>query len=446
MSSTAVLRKFYKAHVYAGVFIALHFAVLALTGLPLLFRDEIEGVPEAAPIAGALPARIDAAKFEYAWRSFQKAFPRDRPLALFPDEQASGVGQFRMGIDGERKFRGARKIRFDVETGKELIASPTASGGIFDWLLRLHRELFLGSTGKIYVGFAGTVYVFMLLSGMVLYGKFSKGRRFGQLRAPSLSRMRDLHKFFGVVTFAWSLVVGISGVFLALNGVLLKLHQASALSELRDRYTARARVGEAEFASLEKIIGAAQTARPDSVITYLAFPDTEFSIPGHFLILANGTTTLTAKLSEMVVVESGSGKLVDVLELPWYLKLAMLSEPLHFGNYGGLPLKIGWAVFTLLSMTVAALGVSTFFRKRRRVPAESPPLLAPREPSYVTPYEKPYAKPYTKPLIIGVITVAGIVVALVTEGPLGRISSWIAWMPAVLALLAFGYRERGRDA
>ena len=42
--------------------------------------------------------------------------------------------------------------------------------------------------------------------------------------------------------------------------------------------------------------------------------------------------------------------------MPWYCKVLALSQPLHFGNYGGLPLKLLWAALTTLTIVVLASG------------------------------------------------------------------------------------------
>ena len=39
--------------------------------------------------------------------------------------------------------------------------------------------------------------------------------------------------------------------------------------------------------------------------------------------------------------------------MPWYCKALALSQPLHFGSYGGLPLKLLWAALTLLGLLSA---------------------------------------------------------------------------------------------
>ncbi len=38
------------------------------------------------------------------------------------------------------------------------------------------------------------------------------------------------------------------------------------------------------------------------------------------------------------------GHLTDSRSLPWYVSAVLLSQPLHFGDYSGMPLKIVWAL------------------------------------------------------------------------------------------------------
>ena len=50
--------------------------------------------------------------------------------------------------------------------------------------------------------------------------------------------------------------------------------------------------------------------------------------------------------------------------MPWYCKVLTLSQPLHFGNYGGLPLKLLWAALTTLTIVVLASGLSLWMVRR----------------------------------------------------------------------------------
>ncbi len=42
----------------------------------------------------------------------------------------------------------------------------------------------------------------------------------------------------------------------------------------------------------------------------------------------------------------------------------MISQPLHFGDYGGMPLKILWAILDIMTIMVLGTGVYLWLRRR----------------------------------------------------------------------------------
>jgi uncharacterized iron-regulated membrane protein len=54
-----------------------------------------------------------------------------------------------------------------------------------------------------------------------------------------------------------------------------------------------------------------------------------------------------------------------VLEMPWYLRALELSRPLHFGDYGGIPLKVIWALLDIATIVVLVSGIYLWFPRRR---------------------------------------------------------------------------------
>ena len=50
--------------------------------------------------------------------------------------------------------------------------------------------------------------------------------------------------------------------------------------------------------------------------------------------------------------------------MPWYAQVLFVSQPLHFGNYGGLPLKVLWALLDGLAIVVLGSGVYLWLKKR----------------------------------------------------------------------------------
>ena len=58
-----------------------------------------------------------------------------------------------------------------------------------------------------------------------------------------------------------------------------------------------------------------------------------------------------------VMINAADGSFSQSRELPWYAKALFISKPLHFGDYGGLPLKIVWGLLDLAALSVLGSGL-----------------------------------------------------------------------------------------
>ena len=80
-------------------------------------------------------------------------------------------------------------------------------------------------------------------------------------------------------------------------------------------------------------------------------------------VFLQGETELTKNLLTVVLINAASGKLEAVQDMPWYMKALLYSQPLHFGDYGGLPMKIIWAIFDLTLIFLLGSGLYLWKRK-----------------------------------------------------------------------------------
>jgi uncharacterized iron-regulated membrane protein len=55
-----------------------------------------------------------------------------------------------------------------------------------------------------------------------------------------------------------------------------------------------------------------------------------------------------------VLTDAETGALTAVADLPWYLRALEVSRPLHFGDYGAMPLNIIWGLLDLITIVVLA--------------------------------------------------------------------------------------------
>jgi uncharacterized iron-regulated membrane protein len=115
-------------------------------------------------------------------------------------------------------------------------------------------------------------------------------------------------------------------------------------------------------------VDTAQAAAPGMVVRFVGFPGTIIATPYHYMVFMRGQTALTSRLLTPFLIDAETARLVDTRSFPWYLTALVLSEPLHFGDYGGMPLKIIWTLLDIITIVVLISGLYLWWYKRS--PAE----------------------------------------------------------------------------
>jgi uncharacterized iron-regulated membrane protein len=105
---------------------------------------------------------------------------------------------------------------------------------------------------------------------------------------------------------------------------------------------------------------------PDADISFMSMPGSPYATPHHYVVALRGNTPLTERLIKLAIVDAETGQLEGIKNTPWYLTMVNLSVPLHFGDYGGLPLKIIWAVLDLITIVVLGSGVYLWLARGRK--------------------------------------------------------------------------------
>ena len=339
----------------------LFLLMLCVTGLPLVFSHEIDDVllqqdwqPAAEGRRLDLDQVLDAALSRHpsgvpAFMSFDE----DRPVVNVTSVDAGGPA-------GQYTFQPIDRTSGDP--------APLVSGHpVMEFLLQLHTDMFLGLPGVLFLGLMGLMLVAALVSGVVLYAPFMRRLPFGTVRASKKARTRwlDYHNLLGVVTVAWVLVVGVTGVVNTLAVPIVAYWKDTALKELTVAYDAP--VALTERSSLDAAVRRAREALPGMTLQFVAFPGSDYSTDHHYAVFFHGETPLTTHLTTPALIDARTGELAAVAETPWYVAALSLSQPLHFGDYGGLPLKIVWALLDLVTIVVLGSGLYLWIARRRVV-------------------------------------------------------------------------------
>ncbi|MBF5056852.1 PepSY-associated TM helix domain-containing protein [Alcanivorax sp. 521-1] len=358
----STLRVWSAIHKWTSLICTAFMLMLCLTGLPLIFHDEIE-------------AAFDTDHWQPA-NPHGPMLSLDRMLEVALANRPGEVPLF-MSFDTDRPVvnvttgptpdapGGAMHFASFDRTSGDLV--PGHQDGVMEFLLQLHTDMFLGLPGMLFLGFMGLLLIAAIVSGVVLYAPFMRKLEFGTLRVKRSRRLKwlDYHNLLGIVTVAWLTVVGLTGVVNTLATPILDTWKNQSLADLTADYQGTTVPAPAEMASLDAAVAQAEEAAPDRTLQFVAFPGGGWSTDFHYAVFLHGNTPVTSHIVTPALVNARTGEFAALREMPWYNKTLALSGPLHFGDYGGLPLKILWALLDVITIVVLISGLYLWLARRR---------------------------------------------------------------------------------
>ncbi len=360
-------------HKWSSLVCTVFMLLLCLTGLPLIFHHEIGHLLGTEVEAPAMPADTPRANLDDVLAVARAQYPDRVVQFASPGEDDYNLWFVTMTPTPE-PTTDFRSVVVDARTAA-LLAEPRFDQGFMWIMFKLHVDLFAGLAGKLFLGFMGLLLLVAIVSGTVLYAPFMRKLQFGSVRRERQTHVKwlDLHNLLGIVTLVWLLVVGATGVINTWADLVIKYWQHDQLTSILQPYQGQPLVLAAQRAQLQPALEAAQRQVPDSRLFFVAFPGTSYSSPHHYTFFLKGNEPLTSKLLWPVLVDARTAEVTAAPSMPWYVKTLLLSQPLHFGDYGGRPMQILWALLDIASIIVLGSGLYLWLRKRKTAPRNTAP-------------------------------------------------------------------------
>ncbi|RUL83182.1 PepSY-associated TM helix domain-containing protein [Tautonia sociabilis] len=214
--SGSLYRVFWRWHFFAGVLVTPVLLIVTITGALSIFRAEIEDYAHAhlrfvEPGSARLPAseQVEAAR---------SSRPELQPESLEQSADPNRASIVRLG-DGTRSSRVAVYVdpyRGDV-LGAVESGEPDPLSVFFDATLTLHRQLFLGTAGRLLVELTVGWTVILLMTGAYLWWPDTIARTIGvwrpRLRGKPYIILRDLHTVTGIYALTPMFLIVVTGLF-----------------------------------------------------------------------------------------------------------------------------------------------------------------------------------------------------------------------------------------
>lgn len=271
-----------------------------------------------------------------------------RPFRLMPGETADATDKV-MFVSPDGRIRWSAFVN---PYTAEVLWHGADQSLFTPWLLALHMHLHIGGWGYLATGLGGAGLVLLGLSGLYLYrdrlgALWRRPMRLNRSRRVALS---DLHKWIGVLSIYFSLILGLTG---AIYSFTIAPGQIGAPKPLAAPFDF------AKLTAVEPLLQFARTRFPQGRIQRVAFPTSAKA--ALTLLILERDAPVWRKFSR-VEFEPATGALRavrDGRDATVREKFSALLAPLHFGFYGSALVKwlyvIGGFSPALLAFTGAAI-------------------------------------------------------------------------------------------
>ena len=196
-------------HFYAGLFVVPFMLMLALTGIIMLFDEEIEQARYNELLTIIPEAHVISISEQLA--AIQNTYPETQVTQFIPAAQADLPNRFSLLFND-----GSTRIAMVNPYSGEVLGSIDRSESWYEWANKIHSTLLLGKWGDYLIEISASLGIILLVSGIYLWLPLDNPRKasFLKLRIGGGTRVlwRDLHANLGGIFSLVLLFFLISGL------------------------------------------------------------------------------------------------------------------------------------------------------------------------------------------------------------------------------------------
>jgi uncharacterized iron-regulated membrane protein len=334
----------YRLHSLFGLKLSLFLAFICATGTVATVSHELEWLFMPQVRASAAPAQPD-------WGAMW-----DAARAQHPDGWVRSLGTYdRSDADYFAKaadvaLPNGREVTLLVDPGTNRVTGTLPAVSFHSFMRGLHYYLFTpGDWGFYAVSALGFVLLGSLVTGLLVYKRFWKGL----LRRPRFEResrtwLGDLHRLGALWTLPFLLIISLTSIWYFFERMEPAWEsEPPTAAPLRDA---------PDGATVARWAQTVQVAMPGLKITSVSLP---WSDGDPVTVQGEWRAWLVRERTNAAFIDPVSGRLLGLRvahQLPATERWVHTADPLHFGNFAGLPAKLLWVVFGIGLTGLAVTG------------------------------------------------------------------------------------------
>lgn len=350
-------KRLWQLHSWLGLVAGLGLLLIGVTGSILVFRNDVQALVNPT-LLRVEPTPAGRLSQDTLLAAVVKRFP-GYEVTGWQIQRAPGFADLAYVIrHGTHEWRMITVNPFTAE----VLAGPMETNDTFvGWLLEFHYTFLGDHLGMLIAGLFAVLLCVLGLTGLWLYRDF--WRNFFTLRWRRSARIfcSDLHKMVGISSVAFNLILGFTGAYWNLPHAVEHLIEGEPENVIDRRLYG-------DGLSLDRMIEQAGGEIAGFQANYISLPwaeGTDITLWGR----VPSRSPIRSDYGSTVVFDAQTGAVKsssDIRAAGAWAQIVDTFAPLHFGNFGGLPVKLIWCLLGLSPGVLAVSGTVIWWRRTRR--------------------------------------------------------------------------------
>jgi uncharacterized iron-regulated membrane protein len=158
MLAPTKLRVWSAVHRWTSLVCTVFLLLLCLTGLPLIFHDEIDDLIGSDISVPELPAGTTAVSLDRVVEAAEQRYPNEFVQFFVWDRDRPGLIRLTMAPVPSANREQFHRLVIDARTA-QVVGEPISEKKFTRFLLELHGELLLGLPGELFLGAMAVVLI-----------------------------------------------------------------------------------------------------------------------------------------------------------------------------------------------------------------------------------------------------------------------------------------------
>jgi uncharacterized iron-regulated membrane protein len=352
-------------HLWLGISSGLVVLIVALTGSLLVFEDELDPLFHPGFFYVEVPAGARHVSMDAMAQTVQQQYPGYKLYDIDIAQETNRSVQF----DIRKSKTDVLNVAVNPYTGN-IMQTVNGQRRFFYVVLQLHRYLCMGATGKVITSISCSVFLVLVLTGLVLWWPKRNARRQRLQVKWKASRKRlnwDLHAVLGFYVHIIIFIIALMGltwsyewvnnlIFYTLDGKPYKKMTAPKVAPVPAKQTAY----------LDRVLTAT-----DSLFAYHGPIKIRFSEKKDEAITVSrqNKDAAISNIASFAYFENGTGRLVKVRPYEKEsrgMKARRLVYPIHTGRLLGWPTKIIALIAALVAASLPITGLFIWLNRKKK--------------------------------------------------------------------------------